>query len=204
MKESRQERLVTARRHQILDSAAKVFSEKGFHPATIKDIAREAGIADGTIYNYFENKPALLLGIFERMQESVQANADFTQLEAMDLHGVLTTYLRYALMALKEDNFALFRIVMSEIMVNAELRERYFERILNPMLAGSEQLLEQWALCHAVELGNGKVATRLIASIVLGLMISRVMGDATLAAQWDELPAQIATMLINGIGKGQS
>jgi AcrR family transcriptional regulator len=56
-----QELLITARRNQILDAATKVFAEKGFHPTTIKDIAREAGIADGTIYNYFENKTATIL-----------------------------------------------------------------------------------------------------------------------------------------------
>ena len=48
-----QELVKKARRNQILDAATKVFAEKGFHSTTIKDIAREAGIADGTIYNYF-------------------------------------------------------------------------------------------------------------------------------------------------------
>jgi AcrR family transcriptional regulator len=41
--------LVAARRTQILDAAIAVFSEKGFHRATIKEIARVAAIADGTI-----------------------------------------------------------------------------------------------------------------------------------------------------------
>ena len=44
-----QELVKKARRNQILDAATKVFAEKGFHPTTIKDIATEAGIADGTI-----------------------------------------------------------------------------------------------------------------------------------------------------------
>ncbi len=43
--------LATARRTQILDAAITVFSEKGFHRATIKEMARVAGIADGTIYS---------------------------------------------------------------------------------------------------------------------------------------------------------
>ncbi len=59
-----QAQLIAARRNQILDAAAKVFAEKGFHPTTIKDIAAEAGIAHGTIYNYFENKTALRCSAF--------------------------------------------------------------------------------------------------------------------------------------------
>ena len=50
-----QELVTAARRKQILDAATQVFAEKGFHRATIKDIARVAGIADGTIYTYFDS-----------------------------------------------------------------------------------------------------------------------------------------------------
>jgi len=55
MKDTVQELHIAARRNQILEAAASVFAAKGFHPTTIKDIAKEAGIADGTIYNYFES-----------------------------------------------------------------------------------------------------------------------------------------------------
>ena len=51
-----QQLLISARRHQILDAATTVFAEKGFHRATIKDIVRQAGIIDGTIYIYFASK----------------------------------------------------------------------------------------------------------------------------------------------------
>src|SRR5436309_1359279 len=74
MKDSLQEQLIAARRIQILDAATKVFAEKGFHPTTIKDIAREAGIADGTIYNYFENKTALMLGILDLILENIMGD----------------------------------------------------------------------------------------------------------------------------------
>ena len=46
-----QEQLIQARRDQILKAAVAVFAEKGFQKATIRDVAKMAGIADGTIYN---------------------------------------------------------------------------------------------------------------------------------------------------------
>ena len=49
------------RRTQILEAAAAVFAEKGFHKATTKEIARVAGISEGTIYNYFAQKRDLHL-----------------------------------------------------------------------------------------------------------------------------------------------
>src|SRR6266480_1708914 len=117
-----QEQLVTARRNQILDAATKVFAKKGFHLATIKDIAREAGIADGTIYNYFENKTALMLGILDRMNESDRRDADFSEFTAGDFRSFMKAYLRHRLMVLKADTFEVFKVVVSEILVNQELR----------------------------------------------------------------------------------
>ncbi len=53
--------LVQERQQQILQAAAQVFSEKGFATATIRDVARAAGVSDGSIYRYFKNKQDLLV-----------------------------------------------------------------------------------------------------------------------------------------------
>ncbi len=56
----------------ILDAAVKVFARKGFFQSKVAEIAREAGVADGTIYLYFKNKDDLLVSIFEiKMQEVI-------------------------------------------------------------------------------------------------------------------------------------
>jgi len=58
------------KRARILDAAIKVFAERGFHTATVAEIARAAGVADGTIYLYFKGKDDLLLRLFdEKMTE---------------------------------------------------------------------------------------------------------------------------------------
>ena len=58
------------RRERILLAAEKLFSQKMFDETTISEIAQVAHVADGTIYDYFENKEALLFKIFnERMQD---------------------------------------------------------------------------------------------------------------------------------------
>lgn len=52
------------KRDRIREAAIKVFSEKGYHEARADEIAQAAGVAVGTIYNYFENKEDILLDIF--------------------------------------------------------------------------------------------------------------------------------------------
>lgn len=53
------------KRQKILSSAIKVFARKGFYNTRIKEIARMASVADGTIYLYFKNKDDILISIFE-------------------------------------------------------------------------------------------------------------------------------------------
>jgi TetR/AcrR family fatty acid metabolism transcriptional regulator len=53
-------------KHQkILQAAIKVFSEKGFYNSRVSEIAKEADVADGTIYLYFKNKDDILISLFE-------------------------------------------------------------------------------------------------------------------------------------------
>ncbi|MEJ2038853.1 MAG: TetR/AcrR family transcriptional regulator [Desulfosarcinaceae bacterium] len=50
---------------RILDAAIRVFAEQGFHQSTVSQIAKEAGVADGTIYLYFKNKDDILVQFYE-------------------------------------------------------------------------------------------------------------------------------------------
>jgi TetR/AcrR family transcriptional regulator, fatty acid metabolism regulator protein len=59
-----------AKRRQILDAAIGIFAEQGFFAARTRDIAASAGVAEGTIYLYFDGKDDLLLSAFrERVDE---------------------------------------------------------------------------------------------------------------------------------------
>ncbi|BBO78297.1 fatty acid metabolism regulator protein [Desulfosarcina widdelii] len=72
-----------AKYQRILDAAISVFAEQGFFQSTIAQIAKEAGVADGTIYLYFKNKDDILVQfyqyktrqIFERFREAVSKPA---------------------------------------------------------------------------------------------------------------------------------
>lgn len=57
---------------QIIDAAIRVFARTGYYNSRVSDIAREAGIASGTIYLYFKTKDEILVTLFrERMAEWV-------------------------------------------------------------------------------------------------------------------------------------
>ncbi len=68
---SRREREKAAHRQEILDAAVKVFAEKGFHSATLEEIAQKAEFSKAALYLYFTNKEDLLYNVlyeaFERL-----------------------------------------------------------------------------------------------------------------------------------------
>jgi TetR/AcrR family fatty acid metabolism transcriptional regulator len=57
--------------HLILEAAIKVFARQGFYQSTVAQIAREAGVADGTIYLYFKNKDDILVQFFDYRTKQV-------------------------------------------------------------------------------------------------------------------------------------
>jgi TetR/AcrR family fatty acid metabolism transcriptional regulator len=60
---------VADKHEAILRSAIRVFSQNGYFNSKVADIAREAGIADGTVYLYFKSKEEILHSIFDRAME---------------------------------------------------------------------------------------------------------------------------------------
>jgi len=58
---------------KIMRAAIKVFAKNGFHNSKISQIAKEAGVADGTIYLYFKNKDDILIKVFEERLGEINA-----------------------------------------------------------------------------------------------------------------------------------
>jgi TetR/AcrR family transcriptional regulator, fatty acid metabolism regulator protein len=59
------------KRERILSAAERIFARHGFFAAKVSDVAKEAGVADGTIYLYFKSKDDLLISLFERRMQQV-------------------------------------------------------------------------------------------------------------------------------------
>lgn len=70
---SQSQRKTNGKYEAILRSAIKVFASSGFFNSKVADVAREAGVADGTVYLYFKNKDDILVSIFNYYMEEALA-----------------------------------------------------------------------------------------------------------------------------------
>jgi AcrR family transcriptional regulator len=191
--------VVRARREQIVGAATRVFAEKGFRRATTREVARAAGVSEGTIYNYFEDKDALLLAILDRLNETERRAADFEEEMDTDFRGFLEQYLRRR-MSLIWENREVFRVVLSEMLVNAELRERYLRHVVEPTMSIAEENFRSRMEQGEVLETDAPLAMRSVAGTVLGILVLGLLGDEEIGSRSDEVPDVLAGLLIQGLG----
>lgn len=108
----------------LIDSALKVFSTKGFSASTTKDIAKQAGVTDGLIYHYFKSKQDLLSAVLERHTLIHQIHVMISGLrDDMDLEDVVNEYVR-SLFQLLEENSDLIVMIFGEAQRDMAIRSR--------------------------------------------------------------------------------
>jgi AcrR family transcriptional regulator len=197
-----QELVTAARRKQILDAATQVFAEKGFHRATIKDIARVAGIADGTIYTYFASKTDVLLGILNRLNESTEREQQLVPKSEQDLRSFFTAYLRQRI-SLLWPNAEVFQAVLPEMLVNEELRELYYQQVLVPTFTVAEHYFQAQSATGQVRSTDVPLTVRAIAGMAFGLLTLQLLGDEVIAERWKELPEVLTTLVFDGLQPGK-
>src|SRR5688572_12294155 len=181
----------TEKRERILSAAERVFARRGFFAARVSEIAKDAGVADGTIYLYFRSKDDLLISLFEhRMKQvndllrdsvtSAPADAPLDQLRAF-----IHTYLR-----LIHDEPQAAEVLTIELRQSSKFMKEYentqfadFLRMLGGIIAAGQQRGE---IDDAIP---SHVAARMIFGILDELALAWVLAKQPAARSNNGAPA---------------
>lgn len=188
------------KRQRILAAAEIVFAEHGFFYAKVSQIAKEAGVADGTIYNYFKSKDDLLISLFEvRMTQVCQAmNETIAGDEACTdkLRSFIRTHL-----ALVHEHPSLAEVLTVELRQSSKFMKEHS----NPMFAEYLKIL-----ANVIADGQAKgefdsavpapLAARAIFGMVDELALAWLLGedekfDIVRAADW------VGSLILKGLEK---
>ena len=160
---------------QIIDAAVIVIAENGYHQAQVSKIAKEAGVADGTIYLYFKNKEDILISVFrEKMAifvNNIQAilDKDVNTSEKLfkmidnhfrvlneDQHLAIVTQLelrqsnkqlRLRINEVLKEYLGLLDAILKQGMENGELDERLDVRLARQMVFGTiDETITSWVM----------------------------------------------------------
>jgi TetR/AcrR family fatty acid metabolism transcriptional regulator len=186
------------KRERILRAAVKVFAKKGFYASRVSEIAKAAGVADGTIYLYFDGKDDVLESLFEdrterlltvlrvELEKQPSAPARMRRLIELqlgllegqrDLAEVITVNLRQSTRLLRQygskrfvEYLELMANVVADGQKSGDFRDDVSPRVLARALFGAlDGLALTWALGDARAGGLEKAATQLAEVILRGL-----------------------------------
>jgi TetR/AcrR family fatty acid metabolism transcriptional regulator len=165
------------KRERILAAAERVFARAGFFAARVSEIAREAGVADGTIYLYFKSKDDLLISLFESRMSLVnrtlgEAIAGLPPRDA--LHAFIRTYFQ---LVHDEPNAA--EVVTIELRQSSKFMKEYdnprfadFLRLLGGVIAAGQ---EQGAFAATIP---AHIAARMLFGVLDELATAWVLAGA--------------------------
>jgi AcrR family transcriptional regulator len=164
-----------SKRQKILEAAYVVFSQKGFHKATVDDIIALADTGKGTVYNYFTNKEQLFFTLLEERGQAYREKVAEIVTCSMEPLQKIVQMVRVQLHFFAE-NTALWRIMMHELRAlgvgqitdlkeeqQARCRERYEERI-----AEFRKVIAEGQQTGAIKYPDAERAAFMLFSIIIG------------------------------------
>ena len=139
----------TGEKHQvILEAAVKTFARAGYHRTRVADIAREAGVADGTVYIYFKSKEDILVSLFQDLMLRFVKDLYSELVHCRDAREKLSTIITYHLTTLanRPDQAKVTQIELRQIdqAINQGISKplmSYFKLIEEVIDEGKEQNL---------------------------------------------------------------
>ncbi|OYD08337.1 TetR/AcrR family transcriptional regulator [Paludifilum halophilum] len=183
----------------IIDAAVRVIAKYGYHQAQVSKIAREANVADGTIYLYFENKDDVLISLFNEKMGSfisdVETALDKISSPVEQLRELIRLHLAYL-----ENDHQLAIVTQIELrQSNPEVRKKiglilkkYLEVIDQVIQSGVEQQLFRSDF-------DSRTARRMIFGTIDETVTSWIMKDCKYSLMDQVDP--ILRLFLGGVGK---
>jgi TetR/AcrR family fatty acid metabolism transcriptional regulator len=200
-KQERKESITRQRKQQIFDAALRVFSKRGFDQATIPDIAEAAGVAVGTIYNYYHNKHDLLLAIIKSYMVT-ESFVDCLEESPESSASVFLSFFINERLNIGLDNADVIQLFTSEIQRDPELRRQYIEQVVIPNFKLLEEYLGLKIDQEAIRPSNIPIVARALVGMTIGLsMISKFEGETGIIRKIprQELVTEVTKLILEGI-----
>jgi regulator of nucleoside diphosphate kinase len=193
------------RNSELLDAAEKLFLHKGFSQTTMEDVAREAGVSVGTLYNTFQGKEALYSLVAERIGSAVMDRLT-SAIQVSSPDDAILDVIRLRLYNFTRDRL-FFQPYSFPAYLGVEPRPSQLDQRVNRLHENYVQLIERLFTRYAKSVGapaESAVRTR----VYLDGLVNAFMGYWTVAPQSDltaKAARQIREMLYRGVtGPGTS
>ncbi len=189
----------TDTRTKILQAALKLFARQGYDGTTTKDLAKLAGVAEGTVFRHFENKKAILIEVATLGWVDILTDL-LTELSEMGSYKAVSQVMRHRMMHLKE-NSDLLRVCFIEAQYHPELREKIQSEVIGKMTDVAEAFF-QTAMDKGI---YRKMNPKIVAQVFLGIFAIAGFSEQTIIdpsaspQALQEMAEGISDIFLNGV-----
>ncbi|AMQ05879.1 MULTISPECIES: TetR/AcrR family transcriptional regulator [Sporosarcina] len=182
---------------QIVDAAVIVIAENGYHQAQVSKIAKEAGVADGTIYLYFKNKEDILISVFREKMAIFVNNVEVILKQDIDTSEKLFRLIDSHFRILHEDRHLAIVTQLELRQSNKELRLRINE-VLKEYLTLLDAILKEGIVNGALDEGlDIRLARQMVFGTIDETITSWVMNDQKYDLM--KLSPEVHRLIMNGM-----
>ena len=190
------------KRERILRAAIRVFARKGFYATRVSEIAKAAGVADGTIYLYFKNKDDVLVSIFEdRISKLIRVlRAELEPPGTFDERFRRVIELQLGLLEGQRD---LAEVVTVNLRQSSRLLKQFATPLFTEYLEVIAGLIAQGQREGVVRADvNPRVGARALWGALDGVAVTWALGGGGEAGHLQKAASQVASVFLEGVRGG--
>jgi AcrR family transcriptional regulator len=185
-------------RARIIDSAIKLFSNRGFNASSVDDICAEAGISKGAFYHHFKSKQALFLALvdswLQAINKAIDASKDQT---APETFTQMTEAFPYIFQTAGEGLPMFFKFWLQasgdkKVWAASIAPYRRYHKYFTSLI---EKGVEEGSFVEV----EPELASRMIVSTAMGLFLQSLLDPK--GANWEKVARESTTLLLNSLLK---
>ncbi|KAA3654281.1 MAG: TetR/AcrR family transcriptional regulator [Chloroflexi bacterium] len=192
---NRRERRIAARKAQILDAAAQVFSRQGYERATTREIADIADVSEGTLYNYFNSKRDLLIGVAKAYADQVAK--EISRVDAEDFGEMLASLMANRFRTGRERR--LFMLFLYESRNNEDVHQYYVQNAMHRIIDETEKRIKVLIAEGRMRSIDPVVAARMLSATIMGFAALFELGASVDHTSPEKLGEQVTDIFLNGL-----
>jgi AcrR family transcriptional regulator len=187
-------------RSKILQSAQKLFARQGFDGTTTKDLATDAGVAEGTLFRYFNNKKAILVEVATQGWVTILTDL-LTELSQMGSYKAIAQMM-HRRMGNMSENIDMMKVCFMEAQFHPELRDRIQSEVVGKMTDIAEVF---FAEAIAKGIYRDSLSPKVIARVFVGMFAVAGFSNETMMSnggspfEMKQMAEGVADIFLNGV-----
>ncbi|MCX7614463.1 MAG: TetR/AcrR family transcriptional regulator [Clostridiales bacterium] len=188
----------------IISAAIEIFSEKGYSATTTSEIAKKAGVGEGTIFRHYKTKLEMLLAIPNYLNKSPSSKSHMSDLTRIfeSPYEKFEDFIKDVIQNRKEfilKNTPLIKVLVQEVPLHPELRDTMSESVLFPNMEKLIQAIDRFKEKGQIINIPSETIVHLLLTSMMGYFFTIFIASFHFNVDYDKEPDYLAQYILHGL-----